>query len=793
MGREKTKNCCALVVLLLMIGASYSNIIHALPVLDDYHTFIQQPRLFINDFSVSQLTGISDTIFGWSRWIPMATFALNNSVGEGNLMWHHITNIAIHCMAMLATVFMVIQLLGVSREGKSLSNLIYPAFCAVWIAGVWALHPVQTNAVTYLVQRMASLLGLFYVLSISFYIKARRDHISRGSSLSAGIIGLYLLSLLCIVCAFLCKENAVTLPFMILMTELWFFRPELATTLWNRLKESRWHLRLAIVFIILAFLLIAALSVYRFCAPGYANRHFTMGERLLTEARVVVWYISLLLWPAPSRMTIEHDFDISRSLWNPVSTGPSLLVLIGMMYLVIRYRGRYPLLTYAGLWFFVNLAVESTVIGLELAFEHRLYLPSIGFFIFFVIVLIELFQRAYIGKGLPKDFVTLCWCCAALIVSVLSITTFIRNIAWESPLSIHLDSVAKSPMKARTHVNLAGMLYRMGRFDEAIQEAEKGIALGRRGYEHNIVAANTIVSSLIGMERFHEGVRRGEELFDRYSRNFNGASLPNLCLCIAVCYYELDQLENAYLWTVRAQEISLGYPYRAFHLMLVEWMQARILEATSSRSIDLDNDEYPDPGILHSKAWIARKYLEIGETGEAARLIEESMIEDNRNPSTGIIRDVLNRQIDLNRKQVDKWSFKDRYASNLFSRFNISMLIAYYVCEHDFRGRLKSVGEAFLDYALKLQPGDAGAHLLKGWYHFNRGQLNDAIACAQRAVHLDSQYARAWIGLGLFLAKAQKNEAALAAFETTLALYPGNPKRASIMGIIADLRKNQAS
>ncbi len=114
-----------------------------------------------------------------------------------------------------------------------------------------------------------------------------------------------------------------------------------------------------------------------------------MVERLLTEARIVVWYLSLLLWPAPSRMSLEHDVVVSTSLLNPPTTLGAIVFLALLGWLILRYRKKFPLISYGGMWFLLNLLIESTIVPLELVFEHRLYLPSVGFTLVAVCALVD--------------------------------------------------------------------------------------------------------------------------------------------------------------------------------------------------------------------------------------------------------------------------------------------------------------------------------------------------------------------------------------------------------------------
>jgi hypothetical protein len=108
---------------------------------------------------------------------------------------------------------------------------------------------------------------------------------------------------------------------------------------------------------------------------GYKARDFTPAQRVLTQFRVVIFYITLLIFPHPSRLNLDHDFPISNSLIDPVTTILSIGVIVGLMGLAIYKGKKERLLSFCILWFLANLVIESSVIGLEIIFEHRMYLP----------------------------------------------------------------------------------------------------------------------------------------------------------------------------------------------------------------------------------------------------------------------------------------------------------------------------------------------------------------------------------------------------------------------------------
>ena len=233
------------------------------------------------------------------------------------------------------------------------------------------------------------------------------------------------------------------LPVMLLVTEIWFFSPDLLSSLWKRLKKGPVFLWI-VLLMVFALLSWYGVGTFQDLQGGYNSRHFTMMERLLTEARIVVWYLSLLLWPAPSRMSIEHDVQLSTSLLNPLTTLPAMILIGVMGWLDTAIQ---KTISSVVLWWCLVLCESGhrvEVVPLELIFEHRLYLPSAGFCLVMGCVFTSLLGYLFANRT-TRDVLILNSCCFALIFSGLTLLTFLRNEAWKDNVSIYQDAVSKSP------------------------------------------------------------------------------------------------------------------------------------------------------------------------------------------------------------------------------------------------------------------------------------------------------------------------------------------------------------
>jgi Flp pilus assembly protein TadD len=198
-----------------------------------------------------------------------------------------------------------------------------------------------------------------------------------------------------------------------------------------------------------------------------------MIERLLTQPRVIFFYLSLVAWPVPWRFSIEHDILVSTSLTSPTTRAISLVALMltataGLL-LFIRARTRIP--GFLLLWPLATLAIESSFLALELVFEHRMYMPLAGMAILAGVIALTLIQRhAAYARLLPA---------AALLVGIgLSIATMQRTLIWREPLILYQDAVTKAPESSRAWGNLGLSRYEAGDEAGAVTALEKAVELG---------------------------------------------------------------------------------------------------------------------------------------------------------------------------------------------------------------------------------------------------------------------------------------------------------------------------
>lgn len=463
---------------LFVLGfALYSHILKSPFVLDDADNITRNAHIRMTEISWDALKDAAFKSLRQHRPLANVTFALNYYLGGYNTFGYHIFNILIHlaCGAIVFFLFRITLRLdgpAIKRRWISVDHIAF--FGAV----LWLVHPLQIQAVTYIVQRMTALMALFYLLSLLFYAKARyrQTRFSRlaieGSLAQAGAtpagtlnfktLALYIGALICGLLSAGSKENAAMLPCFIFLYE-WFFIQNL---------DIGWLKRRSGV-ILLIVVLLGATAYFVFdghpiekLLMRYDGRDFSMTQRVLTQFRVVLFYISLMLFPHPSRLNLDHDFSLSRGLLTPVDTLPAMMCVVGLLVMSAWIARRERLVSFAILWFLGNLLIESSIIPLELVFEHRLYLPSVFLLLAFVMLCVR-------GMAFRKVVVVI----LGAICVILAAWTYERNTLWRDTITLYRDCVQKSPDKARPHILLGTALMRAGRYRQSIVQFRNALAI----------------------------------------------------------------------------------------------------------------------------------------------------------------------------------------------------------------------------------------------------------------------------------------------------------------------------
>ena len=351
---------------------------------------------------------------------------------------------------------------------------------------------MQTQAVTYIVQRMAAMAAMFYILSFYFYLKARLVNNGIWKTLAFAACSATSFALAC-----LSKENAVMLPAVLILTEYLFFQSGDRFFLKNRITAKRtFYIIFAIGGIaILIPLLIWHHSIYNVIVSIYGKRPFNITERLLTQPRVLIFYLSLLFYPVNNRLSIYHYFPISKSLFDPWSTLLCIAVIFAIIFYACLNRKKRPLISFAVLFFFLNHLIESSILGLELVYEHRNYLPSMFLFVPLSFAICQLLSTLKNNKS------PIFWLVASfipIVIFLMGIATYTRNEDWRTEKSLWQNVLSQYPDTPRALNNLAyGHYLQIGDLNSALSLYQRSlrfswkddITVYRKVYTQNDIAA----------------------------------------------------------------------------------------------------------------------------------------------------------------------------------------------------------------------------------------------------------------------------------------------------------------
>lgn len=439
------------------------------PLLFDDHTALTANPLVQTDgavFDEWRRAALSSGSGPLGRPIAMLTFALNHVIqGELSPAGLKLVNVLIH-LAVGALVYLL---------GAALYSRLYPdakpgaaRWLALLAAAIWLLHPLHVSTVLYAVQRMAQLATLFAVAGLLVFVRYRQRWALRGAGAGeVAAAGLWLLLLTA--GAALSKENGVLLLPLVAVVEVCFFGGVWAGREVPFLRRGA----AAAVALYLGILLLCMIAPPDFLAERFGGREFTLHERVLTQARVLWHYLAWLALPDVSAMGFQHDdIPLSRGLLSPPVTLAAVAGWALTLAAAVMLRRRFPLLLFAVLFYLVGHSLESTVWPLEMVYEHRNYLPSIGLCMLFAALLAAPFMRAG-PAGLPAR--TLVTAVPVLLLALL----LVRVDTWSDGLRLAGVNVGNHPQSSRSHYFYANELLKryLGRAETGLSEENARAAL----------------------------------------------------------------------------------------------------------------------------------------------------------------------------------------------------------------------------------------------------------------------------------------------------------------------------
>lgn len=395
--------------------------------------------------------------FSHNRFLPFLSFALNYHFGEYNVGGYHGVNLLIH-LATTGIVYMLSKLIFDTPALQQHPLAVHKRWVAFGTAFLFVTHPLATQSVTYIVQRMAAMVAMFYLLSVLLYIKGRlsesapKKYLLMAASIISGWAALH------------SKENAYTLPLAIILVEFSLLqRKEIKF----RVNDYRIWVGIGLAVATVSFATFKfSTIIFKTIPPSFGTPYAISAQQyLLTQFSVIVKYIQLLFLPI--HQNLDYDYPLATGLFQ-LKTLVSCFLLIALVGLAIRQYNRNRLMSFCIFWFFLTLSIESSIVPIaDVIFEHRTYLPSFGFFL-----LLVSYIYMYVGKNTLLNataFVLLLGCC-------YGIATYQRNKVWTDDFSLWNDVIEKSPEKARPWVSRADLYKDQGAWNEAIADYEAALS-----------------------------------------------------------------------------------------------------------------------------------------------------------------------------------------------------------------------------------------------------------------------------------------------------------------------------
>jgi tetratricopeptide (TPR) repeat protein len=507
-------------------GILLAGVIIVFAALAAYHNSFSGPFIFDDQSAITDNSSIrqlgsalspSSQATTYGRLVLNLTFALNYASGGMNVWGYHAFNLLVHMLAGL-TLFGIVRR---TLHERSTFNIQHPTSksdglsptdalpLALAVAVIWVVHPLQTEAVTYISQRAESLMGLFYLLTLYCFVRGTdetgerqqargertedtkstsgsqrpvRRSLGEGGSTLSSRLWLFASIIACLL-GVMSKEVIVTAPVMVLLYDRTFIAGS-----FRRAWQQRWRYYSGLAGLWL--FLVRVMPSWRQHSVGF-GQGVSWWNYALTSCRSVVLYLKLAIWPHP--LVLDYGTDVIRHATLAVPYALVLAVLIAGTVVALR---RWPAAGFAGAWFFVILAPASSVVPIaqQPMAEHRMYLSLAA-----VVVLAVLGLHRWIGRRSLILF-------AAIAVG-LGWLGVRRNEDYHSALAIWEDTAEKCPGNARAHYNVGIFLMSLGRPQEAIAEYETAIRINPDYAE----AHNNLGAALVQMpDRLPEAISHYE-------------------------------------------------------------------------------------------------------------------------------------------------------------------------------------------------------------------------------------------------------------------------------------------
>ena len=424
----------------------YANILSAPFYFDDtYHILDNQ--------AIRKIGNVYD-IWRYSpaRFLSIFSLAVNYAVNAYNVTGYHVMNIVIHVFSCVFIFLFAGKLCGALRLSEK--NRVYLPFLS---ALLFAVSPINTQAVTYIVQRMTSMAAMFFFGAMFYYLSARLLGKGRKAACYYGLFALFTAA------AFLSKQNAYVLPLAVFLLE-WLVLKTKGKRLLSGLAAS--FAALFCMWVVVAlFYGFNPFSIKQILAVTRESRDITRLDYFMTQTRVLWIYIKLFFWPVGLR--VDYDLALSRQFF----TAPVLGAITGhilMLAAAFLSRKRFPVVSFSIFFYYTAHLIESSFLPItDLVNEHRAYMPNMGLSILTAYGIIRAHEMLA-GKIARKPLIAATGAFVILILASLASATVMRNAMWNHPTAFWIDNAKKAPESYRANNEAGKYLNTEGKYEQAM-------------------------------------------------------------------------------------------------------------------------------------------------------------------------------------------------------------------------------------------------------------------------------------------------------------------------------------
>ena len=462
-----------LILLLVLVAALYTPGLGGPFFFDDGPALTGNPFLRIDggQFDDWRTASLSSRSGPSGRPLAMLSFAGNYIAAGGmHAVPVKLMNLLLH-LACGVLVFLFAR--DILRRAMTGGDAQTADGAALLAAALWLLAPLQVSTVLYAVQRMTVLATLFALAGLVLFVR-RRERWAQHGAATGEIIATGLWLALLALLALLCKETGVLLLWLLAVLEVSLYRGCWAGRERRALAWLGWAALLA------PLLLLAVWWTPETLAAGYARRDFTLQERVLTQLRLLWHYLGWMVWPDIGAMGFQHDdIPLSQGWLRPATTLVAALAWLAALALALLWRRRAPLLLFALLFYLVGHVLESSFWPLEMVYEHRNYLPSVGVFVLLAALLTCAIGAIRSSRTLRPQLLLFA------VLAVCATLLLLRVTTWAEPLRLSAINAANHPQSSRSQFFLAQSqlrAYQSG-LEEGVESPANHLLLARHHFE----------------------------------------------------------------------------------------------------------------------------------------------------------------------------------------------------------------------------------------------------------------------------------------------------------------------